>query len=71
VLPARSAVLALALRYFEVLRGMQNAESNALVAALIILAFAAAESEKRFRVTPNASDELSVELDLNVAFERG
>jgi hypothetical protein len=45
VLPERQALLALALLHLEVMRGMQNAQSNALVAALIILAFA--ESERR------------------------
>lgn len=43
VLPARRALLAQALLVLEVLRGMQNAQSNALVAALIVLAFVAME----------------------------
>ena len=49
VLPQRQALLALALMHLEVLRGMQNAQSNALVAALIILAFAASERGKSWR----------------------
>ena len=49
VLPERQALLALALLHLEVLRGMQNAQSNALVAALIILAFAASERGQSWR----------------------
>ena len=40
VLPGRRGLLAMALLVLEVLRGMQNAQSNALVAALIVLSFA-------------------------------
>jgi hypothetical protein len=49
VLPARRALLAQALLLLEVLRGMQNAQSNALVAALIVLAFAAMERQRSGR----------------------
>ena len=49
VLPGRQALLALALLHLEVLRGMQNAQSNALVAALIVLAFSAMERGKHWR----------------------
>jgi hypothetical protein len=49
VLPQRQALLALALLHLEVLRGMQNAQSNALVAALIILAFATLERGRHWR----------------------
>ncbi|MDB4883928.1 MAG: hypothetical protein JWL95_2694 [Gemmatimonadetes bacterium] len=49
VLPERQALLALALLHLEVLRAMQNAQSNALVAALIILAFAATERGRSWR----------------------
>ncbi len=43
VVPGRAGLLALAFLHLEVLRGMQNAQSNALVAALMILAYAALE----------------------------
>jgi hypothetical protein len=43
VLPPRAAMLALACLHLEVLRAMQNAQSNALVGGLIILAFVAIE----------------------------
>jgi hypothetical protein len=49
VLPERQALVALALMHLEVLRGMQNAQSNALVCALIILAFAASERGQSWR----------------------
>jgi hypothetical protein len=49
VLPSRQAMLALALMHLEVLRGMQNAQSNALVAALIVLAFAEMERGRHWR----------------------
>jgi len=49
VLPARRALLAQALLLLEVLRGMQNAQSNALVAALIVLAFVAMERQRSWR----------------------
>jgi len=49
VLPARRALLAQSLLLLEVLRGMQNAQSNALVAALIVLAFVAMERLRIWR----------------------
>ena len=49
VLPPRRAQLAQALLLLEVLRGMQNAQSNALVAALIVLAFVALERQRIWR----------------------
>jgi hypothetical protein len=48
VLPPRRAMLAVGLLLLEVLRGMQNAQSNALVAALIVLAFAWMERHRRW-----------------------
>jgi hypothetical protein len=49
VLPGRRAMLAMALLLLEVLRGMQNAQSNALVAALIVLSFATLERHRGWR----------------------
>jgi len=49
VLPGRRGMLALGLLLLEVLRGMQNAQSNALVAALIVLAFTALERHRAWR----------------------
>ncbi|HKO16852.1 MAG TPA: glycosyltransferase 87 family protein [Gemmatimonadaceae bacterium] len=49
VLPPRQAVLASVLVYPDLLSSMQACSSNALVAALIILAFAALEHEQRVR----------------------
>ena len=49
VLPARAALLAMALLHLEVLRGMQNAQSNALVAGLIVFTFAALEWRSAWR----------------------
>ncbi|HKH90204.1 MAG TPA: glycosyltransferase family 87 protein [Gemmatimonadaceae bacterium] len=48
VLPHRRALLAMGLLLLEVLRGMQNAQSNALVAALIVLAFAWTERRRQW-----------------------
>ena len=48
VLPPRRALLAMGLLLLEVLRGMQNAQSNALVAALIVLAFAWMERRRQW-----------------------
>src|SRR5260370_19964301 len=47
LLPERPATLALGLVYLEVLFAMQYGQSNALVAALIILAFVALEQGRR------------------------
>jgi len=49
VLPGRRGMLAVGLLLLEVFRGMQNAQSNALVAALIVLAFAALERHRAWR----------------------
>jgi hypothetical protein len=49
LLPPRAAMLALAALLLEVLRAMQNAQSNALVAGLIILAFVALERGRAWR----------------------
>ena len=49
VLPIRQAQLAQAFLLLEVLRAMQNAQSNALVAALVILAFAELEPRRAAR----------------------
>jgi hypothetical protein len=49
VLPGRAGLLAMLCLLLEVLRGMQNAQSNALVAGLIILAFAALERANAWR----------------------
>jgi hypothetical protein len=49
VLPARQAMLALGVLLPEVLRAMQNAQSNALVGGLIILAYAALERKRLWR----------------------
>lgn len=49
VLPARQAMFALGVLLPEVLRAMQNAQSNALVAGLIILAYAALEQKRLWR----------------------
>lgn len=46
VLPGRQALLAAGLLLLEVMRGMQNAQSNALVAALIVLAFVTLERHR-------------------------
>ena len=49
LLPARQANFALACLLLEVLRSMQTAQSNALVAALIVLAFIALEHGRAWR----------------------
>jgi hypothetical protein len=49
MLPARAALLANAVLLPEVLRAMQNAQSNALVAGLIVLAFVYLERERVWR----------------------
>jgi Glycosyltransferase family 87 len=49
VLPGRRGMFAMALLSLEVLRGMQNAQSNALVAALIVLCFASLERHRGWR----------------------
>jgi hypothetical protein len=49
LLPPRQALLVQALLYLEVLRAMQNAQSNSLVAGLIILAYLALERSRFWR----------------------
>src|SRR5207249_10597689 len=49
LLPERPATVALALVYLEVLFSMQYGQSNALVAALLILAFVALEQGRQGR----------------------
>ncbi len=49
VLPQRTAMLALLCLHLEVLRAMQNAQSNSLVAGLIVLTFAALERGTAWR----------------------
>jgi glycosyl transferase family 87 len=49
LLPQRPATIALALLYLEVLLALQYGQSNALVAALMILAFAAFEGRRQLR----------------------
>lgn len=49
VLAPRAAMLALSLLLLEVLRAMQNAQSNALVAGLIIMAFTELERRRAWR----------------------
>jgi hypothetical protein len=49
VLPLRAALVANGCMLLEVLRAMQNAQSNALVAGLIILAFVALERDRIWR----------------------
>ena len=48
-LPGRPGLLALLCLLLELLRGMQNAQSNALVAGLVILAFVALERANAWR----------------------
>ena len=49
LLPPRQAMLAIACMLLELLRAMQNAQSNALVAALIIFSFVALEWGRSWR----------------------
>lgn len=49
LLPPRQAMFAIAALLLELLRAMQNAQSNALVAALMILAFLALEQARSVR----------------------
>ncbi len=49
VLKGRQAIIAQGCMLLELLRGMQNAQSNALVAGLIVLAFAALEKRQAWR----------------------
>ena len=62
VLPPRQALLALGLLLLEVLRAMQNAQSNALVAGLIILAYAALERGRIWRAAGAVAVGASVKI---------
>ncbi len=46
LLPARAARVALVIVFLDMLRSLQNSQSNALVAGLIVLAFVALERER-------------------------
>ena len=61
-LPLRQALLALACLHLEVLRAMQNAQSNALVAALIILAWVAIEQGKSWRAATMVAFGTSIKI---------
>jgi hypothetical protein len=62
VLPPRQAMLVLGALLLEVLRAMQNAQSNALVAGLIILAYAALERERVWRAAVSIAVGVSVKI---------
>ena len=62
LLPARQAMLALAFLFFEVLRIMQNAQSNTLVAALIILAWVALEAGRAWRAAAAVALGVSIKI---------
>lgn len=62
VLPPRQAMLALGLLLPEVLRSMQNAQSNALVAGLVILAYAALERGRAWRAALAVAVGASVKI---------
>ena len=49
VLPSRAAQLALAIVFLDVVRSLQNSQSNALVAGLILVAFVALEQGREAR----------------------
>jgi hypothetical protein len=61
-LPERQALLALACLHLEVLRAMQNAQSNALVAALIILAWVAIEQGRSWRAAAMVAFGTSIKI---------
>ncbi len=75
LLPPRAAMVALAALLPEVLRAMQNAQSNALVAGLIILAFVAVERRRAWRaalaVALGASVKIFPLAALSFAIARG
>ncbi len=74
VLPPRQALIAQAFLLPEVLRAMQNAQSNALVAGLIILVFAELERRNAWRAALLATLGASVKIfplaALSFAFAR-
>jgi hypothetical protein len=62
LLPPRAAMLALSCLLLEVFRAMQNAQSNALVAALIILTFVALERAHAWRAAAYVALGTSVKI---------
>jgi hypothetical protein len=62
LLPRPQALLALACLHLEVLRGMQNAQTNALVAALIVLAFVALERGRSWRAAAAVALGASIKI---------
>jgi hypothetical protein len=62
LLPQRAAMVALGCLLLEVFRAMQNAQSNALVAALIILAFLAMERAQAWRAAAFVALGASVKI---------
>ena len=62
LLPARAAMLALSFMLLEVLRVMQNAQSNTLVAGLIVTAFVALERERLWRAASAVAIGASVKI---------
>ncbi len=62
LLPERQATLACALLYLEVLFAMQYGQSNALVAALMVLAFLAFERGRQFEAATEIALGASIKL---------
>jgi len=62
LLPARAAMLALSFMLLEVLRVMQNAQSNTLVAGLIVAAFIALERGRLWRAASAIAIGASVKI---------
>jgi hypothetical protein len=62
VLPRRAALLAQFLLLLEVLRGQQNAQSNSLVAALIILAWSSLEKNQAWKTAISVALGASVKI---------
>ena len=62
LLPARAALLAAACLLLELVRAMQNAQSNALVAALIILTFVALEAGRLWRAAAAVALGASIKI---------
>lgn len=68
LLPGRRATLALWCLFPEVVRSMQNAQSNALVAALVVFAFLALERERPWRAAAATMLGACIKLFPLVAF---
>jgi hypothetical protein len=62
LLPEREATVALALLYLEVLLALQYGQSNALVAALMILAFVACEGRRQLSAALSITGGAAVKL---------